>query len=96
MSATPAPARRSALEQVSQRWKTAVALGSVAVVAGFVAIVVPAGASVAVALFTARLRRGRQPGRRLRRHGERARVATRVLAVGDVLELAPREAVAAG
>jgi hypothetical protein len=31
MSATPASARRSALDQVSQRWKTAVALGSVAV-----------------------------------------------------------------
>jgi uncharacterized membrane protein HdeD (DUF308 family) len=51
MSGTPAPARRSALDQVSHRCKTAVALGSVAVVAGFVAIVVPAAASVAVALF---------------------------------------------
>jgi uncharacterized membrane protein HdeD (DUF308 family) len=51
MSATPARARGSALEQVSQRWKTAVAFGTVSVVVGFVAIVVPAAASVGVAIF---------------------------------------------
>jgi uncharacterized membrane protein HdeD (DUF308 family) len=51
MSSTPAAARSPLLEQLSRRWKVAFALGILSAIAGVAAIVVPASASVAVALF---------------------------------------------
>ena len=44
-------ARQPLLEQVSHRWRSALALGILSAIAGVAAIVVPAAASVAVALF---------------------------------------------
>jgi uncharacterized membrane protein HdeD (DUF308 family) len=57
MTSTPAAghpaqaARSPLLEQLSHRWRTAMALGVLSALAGIVAIVVPVAASVAVALF---------------------------------------------
>jgi uncharacterized membrane protein HdeD (DUF308 family) len=51
MSSTPAAARPPILEQLSRRWRIAFALGILSALAGVAAIVVPATASVAIAVF---------------------------------------------
>ena len=51
MSADSTTGSAPLLERLSQRWRSTLALGIVSAIAGVVAIVVPATASVAVALF---------------------------------------------
>jgi uncharacterized membrane protein HdeD (DUF308 family) len=51
MSSTPAADRTPLLEQLSRHWWIAFVLGLLSAVAGTAAIVVPAAASVAIALF---------------------------------------------